>query len=91
MILLPDVMTHGTNARWISARIRDAEAIIRSIQWMYRIVDTSKVERYVQVLAAGHGPVLTLNVIFSTLNTSIDCIRNITRNLAMKIAECSSI
>jgi len=77
-------MTDGTNTRWISTWIGDAEAIINSVQWMYWIVDTSKVERYVQVLATGHGPVLTLNVIFSTLNTSIDCIRNTTRNLAME-------
>lgn len=57
---------------------------------MYWIVNASQVERYVQVLAAGYGPVLILNVVFGTLNTPIDCIGNVTRNLAIKSLKYNS-
>lgn len=91
LVVLPTVITHGADARWIATGIGNMEAIIDSIQWMYWIVETSKVERYVQVLAAGYGPVLIVNIVFGALNTSINCIGNVTRNLAMKLIRYLSI
>ena len=91
LVVLPTVITHGADARWIATGIGNMEAIIDSIQWMYWIVETSKAERYVQVLAAGYGPVLIVNIVFGALNTSINCIGNVTRNLAMKLIRYLSV
>lgn len=74
----------------VPVRIHLGKVVIDSVERVNRILETPESKRDVKILATWYSPVFILHVIYRALNTAIDSVRYLSRNLT-KPQETSSV
>ena len=72
---------YGSYAGDVAVRVLVIEIAVDRVEGMYGIGDAAKVERDVEILTAGHGPILGARIVDGALYSAVDGVADFTGHL----------